>query len=120
MLKGLGSVVMHVQDLDAAKAWYQDVIGHPPYFDEPFYVGFDISGYELGLHPHDGEHPGAGAVVAYWRVDDVSVEYDRLIAKGAKPHFEPVDVGDGIVAASIIDPFGNVLGLMYNPHFQAK
>ncbi|MDP3909203.1 MAG: hypothetical protein Q8Q14_02335 [Gemmatimonadales bacterium] len=32
-----------------------------PYFDEPFYVGFNVGGYELGLNPDiQGVPPGKG------------------------------------------------------------
>ena len=52
MFLGLRTVIYRVRDLAAAKAWYANAFGVQPYFDEPFYVGFDIGGYELGLHPH--------------------------------------------------------------------
>ena len=51
MLLGLRTVMYHVDDLNAAKEWYAQVLGFQPYFDEPFYVGFNVGGYELGLHP---------------------------------------------------------------------
>jgi hypothetical protein len=28
------------------------------------------------------------------------------------------DVGEGILIGSVIDPFGNVLGIIQNPHFK--
>ena len=61
MLQGLRTVIYHVADLDRAKAWYADVIGSAPYFDQPFYVGFNVGGFELGLDPDTSQvAPGGG------------------------------------------------------------
>jgi catechol 2,3-dioxygenase-like lactoylglutathione lyase family enzyme len=111
---GLYTAVYAAPDLDKARAWYADVLGIPPYFSEPFYVGFNVGGFELGLDP-DAE-PFAGAN-AYWGVADARAAYARLIALGAQPAREPQDVGGGVVVASVIDPFGNKLGIVENPHF---
>src|SRR5438093_9345742 len=51
MVRGLGSVIYHVADLHRATTWYTQAFQQEPYFDEPFYVGFNIGGYELGLDP---------------------------------------------------------------------
>jgi hypothetical protein len=32
-------------------------------------------------------------------------------------HEGPVERGPGFVTASMVDPFGNVLGVMYNRHY---
>lgn len=122
MLGGLRTVKVPVRDLAAAKRWYTDVIGHGPYFDEPFYVGFDVGGYELGLVPadEDEDRPGADGVVAFWGVADPEAALARLLALGARPHEGLRDVGGGIVVASVLDPDGNVLGIIRNPHFQVK
>jgi catechol 2,3-dioxygenase-like lactoylglutathione lyase family enzyme len=37
---GLRTEIYHAPDLAKAKAWYSSVLGFPPYFDQPFYVGF--------------------------------------------------------------------------------
>ena len=87
-----------------------------PYFDEPFYVGFNVGGFELGLIP-DGE-PGTSGVQVYWGVPDAEEELSRLTALGAQMH-EPVnDVGGGIKVASVRDPFGNLFSIIENPHFK--
>ena len=115
MFLGLGSAIYPVADLAAAKAWYARVLGCPPYFDQPFYIGFSVGGFELGLMPQGT--PGTHGVRAYWRVPDAATEFERLIELGATS-FEPVmDVGEGIKVASVVDPFGNVLSLIENPHF---
>jgi len=117
MLLGLRTVKYSVTDLERAKAWYTEVVGHGPYFDEPFYVGFNVGGYELGTVPDGGTPLRAEAGVAYWGVSDADAAYARLIALGATPQ-EPVqDVGGGIKAGAVHDPFGNVFGVIENPHF---
>lgn len=117
-LLGLRSAIYHVADLDAAKAWYSQLLGIQPYFDEPFYVGFEVGGYELGLNP-DTSHvqPGAGGGMAYWGVEDADAAFARLIELGAE-EVEPVtDVGGGIRHAIVRDPFDNLFGVIENPHF---
>ena len=117
MFQGLRTVIYHVTDLAKATAWYTQVAGHPPYFNEPFYVGFDVGGYELGLLP-DAQSTDSG-VATYWGTADIDAEHARLIAFGAKSNEEIKDVGDGIRVASVLDPFGNVVGIIENPHFKA-
>ena len=113
---GLRTVAYAAPDLAKAKQWYAKVLGKEPYFDQPFYVGFNVGGYEIGLVPSG--KPGGTGVTAYWGVEDADTEYARLIELGAKPN-EPVkDVGDGIRTATVLDPFGNVFGIIYNPHFK--
>ena len=115
---GLRTAIYPAPDLARGKAWYREVLEREPYFDEPFYVGFSVGGFELGLIP-DGE-PGAAGVQVYWGVPDAAAELARLTALGAEVQ-EPVqDVGGGIKVASVRDPFGNVLGIIENPHFKVE
>jgi predicted enzyme related to lactoylglutathione lyase len=116
MILGLRTAIYPTPDLAKGKEWYRQVLGRDPYFDEPFYVGFSVGGFELGLIP-DGE-PGAAGVQVFWGVADAAAELLRLTALGAAVH-EPVkDVGEGIKVASVKDPFGNLFGIIENPHFQ--
>lgn len=116
MLLGLRTAVYPVQDLAAAKAWYAKVIGHAPYFDQPFYVGFDVGGFELGLVP-DGV-PGTAGPQPLWGVASAVDALARLVDLGAEV-LDPVkDVGEGIRVAAVRDPFGNRFGLIENPHFK--
>lgn len=118
MILGLRSAIYPTPELEEGKAWYSEVLGTPPYFDQPYYVGFSIGGFELGLIP-DGR-PGALGTQAYWGVPDIHSEHARLLRLGAKPN-EPVrEVGEGIKVASVLDPFGNVFCLIQNPHFDPK
>ena len=119
MIKGLGTVIYHVPDLDRAKAWYAAAFAQQPYFDQPFYVGFSIAGYELGLDPNPAAgRPGSGGSVAYWRVDDIDGAVGHFTGAGATVVTAAQDVGDGIKVATVGDPFGNVIGLIENPHFR--
>jgi len=118
MFQGLRTVIYHVNDLAKAKAWYADALGVKPYFDEPFYVGFNVGGYELGLDPDAKDTKQGANVVAYWGVRDVKTTYAELLKKGARKHGEPREVGDGIITATVEDPFGNVFGIIENPHFK--
>jgi predicted enzyme related to lactoylglutathione lyase len=120
MILGLRTAAYPAPDLARTKAWYTEAFGVAPYFDQPFYVGFNIGGFELGLVPDAPLSKPPGGVVAMWGVTDVAAECARLHTLGATVHEEPKDVGDGIVCASVLDPFGNILGLIQNPHFDPK
>ena len=116
---GLRTVIYLVDSIVEAKSWYAKVLGIQPYFDEPFYVGFNVGGFELGLQPAEGTaHRGAGGVTAYWGVDDVAGTYRMLLEAGAAPAEEPTEVGGGIIVATVKDPWGNLLGLIHNPAFK--
>lgn len=117
-LQGLRTAIYLVSDLEKAKNWYADVLGFPPYFDEPFYVGFEVSGYELGLIPEEGSSAKGENIQVYWGVENVEETYKVLIEKGATTHEEPHDVGGGIVVATVKDPWENIFGIIYNPHFK--
>jgi predicted enzyme related to lactoylglutathione lyase len=118
---GLRSGIYHVDDLEGAKKWYASLLGVQPYFDQPFYVGFDVGGFELGLNPNTSHvKPGQGGGVIYWGFTDADAAFARLMELGARP-VEPVsDVGDGIKVAIVLDPFGNLFGVIENPHFGVK
>lgn len=89
-----------------------------PYFDEAFYVGFNIGGYELGLQPDDAHGEKGDHVVAYWGVADVSEAYKKFMDAGALGYEAPQEVGGDIVVAVVKDPWGNAIGLIHNPHFR--
>ncbi|MEO1021521.1 MAG: VOC family protein [Bacteroidota bacterium] len=118
MLKGLRTVIYPAPDLQKAKGWYQDLLGYGPYFEEEYYVGFNVGGYELGLQPERA--PGADGSILYWGVDSIYTAWDSLILKGASPHEEIMHVGGEVYVATLLDPFGNVLGIIQNPNFKAE
>jgi catechol 2,3-dioxygenase-like lactoylglutathione lyase family enzyme len=112
--EGLRTVIYPAPDLAAAKAWWRAYLGIEPYFDEPFYVGFEVAGYELALLPDADPADGA---LTYWGVADVAAAVDAAIASGATEHVPVSEVGGGIVTATVRTPPGTILGLIYNPHF---
>jgi len=116
---GLRTAKYCAPDIAAAKAWYSKVLESKPYFDEPFYVGFNVGGFELGITPEadaQKERPEAG--IAYWGVADADAAYRRLISLGATDFEKVADVGGGISIGAVRDPFGNILGVIQNPHFK--
>ncbi|MCF8368044.1 MAG: VOC family protein [Bacteroidales bacterium] len=116
---GLRTCLYVVPDLNEAKTWYTKAFETKPYFDEPFYVGFNIGGYELGLLPEEKDYSErTDNVVMYWGVVEVEPVFDRLISIGASLHEEPHSVGGPLIVASVKDPWGNVIGLIYNPAFK--
>lgn len=117
MFNGLRTAIYHVDDIDRAKQWYSDLLGIKPYFDQPFYVGFNVGGYELGLHPDDSSAGEGNSVVVYWGVDDAHAAFKWALERGAEEVEDPRDVGEGILVASVRDPFGNIFGIIQNPHF---
>jgi predicted enzyme related to lactoylglutathione lyase len=118
MVKGLGTVIYRVTDLASAKAWYARAFQQTPYFDQPFYVGFNIGGYELGLDPDpSGGKTGPGGSVAYWRVPAIEDAVRHFVSAGAAIVAPAQDVGEGIKVATVSDPFGNLIGLLENPQF---
>ena len=115
MFLGLRTVVYPAPDLAAAKEWWSGVLGIQPYFDEPFFVGFNPGGYELGLDP--AADPAAGPRT-YWGVRSVDAAAQQLLDAGAVP-VEPVaDVGDGIRLGTFRTPDGSILGVIENPVFE--
>jgi len=112
--EGLRTVIYATPDLDASKRWWTALLGIEPYFDQPFYVGFHVAGYELALMP-DAD-PADGAIV-YWGVRDVAEAVTTAEAAGSTEHSPLADVGDGIVTATVRTPDGSILGLIHNPNF---
>jgi predicted enzyme related to lactoylglutathione lyase len=123
MLRGLTTVSFFADDLDAAAGWYGELLGFAPYFQRPGYVEFRVGDYEHELGIVDRRYAPAGALatpggeIVYWHVDDLAATVERLIALGAT-EYGPIRVrGEGFVTASVVDPFGNVLGVMQNRHY---
>jgi predicted enzyme related to lactoylglutathione lyase len=123
MLRGLATITYWAAEHAAATRWYARLLGVEPYFERPGYAEFRLGDYqhELGLidsryapRPPAGE---PGGVIAYWHVDDVAATLERLQSMGARV-YEPLTVrGEGFTTASVVNPFGNILGVMYNQHY---
>ncbi|MEV4299519.1 VOC family protein [Microbispora rosea] len=128
MLRGLTTVNFWADDVEEATRWYAEVLGVEAYFERRGPDGrLAYAEFRLGDHRHElgiidrryAPHPTAepaGAVV-YWHVDDLTAVLDRLLSMGAKQHEAPTERGPGFVTASVADPFGNILGIMYNAHY---
>ena len=115
---GLRTTIYKVDDLKKAVDWYSKVFDTKPYFEAPTYVGFNIKGYELGLMPETYSSKKIDNVLSYWGVDDIESSYKRLLDFGGVSHEAPVNVGGEITMASVLDPWQNVIGLIYNPEFK--
>ncbi len=129
MFRGMSTVSYYAEDMTAAKKWYADLLGVGPYFERsgpdgaPAYFEFRIGDYqhELGVidqrfASHAVTNDPAGAVV-FWHVDDLAASHERLLSMGAVENDPITERGEGFVTASVVDPFGNILGIMYNPHY---
>lgn len=137
-LRGLSTVNLYADDVAAAQRWYTEFLGVEPYFFNPpqpappMYVEFRLGElqHELGIvdrrfAPSAGEgaavtgdsSTAAAQPITYWHVDDVEAVLARLLELGAAPHQPVIERGPGFVTASVVDPFGNVLGIMFNRHF---
>ncbi len=118
---GLRTTIYKVAEIDKAKKWYSAAFETEPYFDEPFYVGFNIGGYELGLLPEDNPTTEKQAtVLTYWGVNNIEQVYTHLVKMGATENEKPQNVGGDIMTATVKDPWGNVIGIIYNPEFKLK
>src|ERR1700686_931170 len=113
-LLGLRTVIYPSPDLDASKAWWVALLGVAPYFDETFYVGFSVGGYELGLLPTADPADGA---LTYWGVADAGAPVAASTAQGATEHTPPSEGGDDIGTATVRSPQGAIVGFISNPHF---
>ena len=128
MLQGLCTVSFYADDVPAARDWYTGLLGIEPYFvrpaeGPPVYVEYRIGDHEheLGIIDRRFAPPGRpdrpGGAIVYWHVDDVESAFQRLLSMGATAYEQPVERGPGFVTASVVDPFGNLLGVMYNSHY---
>jgi catechol 2,3-dioxygenase-like lactoylglutathione lyase family enzyme len=113
-LLGLRTVIYPAADLSASKAWFTNLLGTPPYFDQPFYVGFNVGGYELGIDP---DAPLSDGPVAHWGVPDAATALTDLLSAGATARSPVREVGDGIRVASVLEPARSILAIIENPHF---
>jgi predicted enzyme related to lactoylglutathione lyase len=120
MFQGLRTVIYHVEDLEKAKQWYREASDVEPYFDEPFYVGFNVRGFELGLDPDVSGVTKGNNAVAFWGVEDARASFERLLEIGATKQMEVNEVGGGILVATVEDPFGNIIGIIENPSFKIQ
>jgi hypothetical protein len=116
-LLGLRTIIYPSANLEADKKWWIETLGFNPYFDQPFYVGFDVGGHELGLDPNAKLEDGPRT---YFGVDNVQEAIEILVKQGCAIHEEPTETGNDIIVAAAKKPNGQLIGLIYNPHFKQK
>lgn len=116
MFLGLRTIIYPAPDLEAAKRFYTGLLGFEPYFDEAFYVGFSVAGYELALDPNGAVEDGP---VTYWGVGDADEGLAWLTSQGTTERSSVQEVGGGIRVATATDPFGSIVGIIENPHFES-
>jgi predicted enzyme related to lactoylglutathione lyase len=116
MFLGLRSLIHPAPDLPAAKAFHTAMLGKEPYFDEPFYVGYSVGGFEFGLWP--AGDPAVGPVT-YWGVTDIEAALAHVVRLGAVPRGGISDVGEATRMVDVAAPTGDIFGLIENPHFAA-
>ena len=114
-LSGLRTVIYAAPDLDAAKVWWTELLGFGPYFDQPFYVGYEVAGYELGLLP-DGDP--RSSPWTYWGVEDCQVAVAAAVALGATVEAAPDEKGEGSITSSVRTPDGSIVGFIYHTQFR--
>ncbi|WP_206796640.1 VOC family protein [Amycolatopsis sp. MtRt-6] len=124
MLRGMATVTYYAEDHQAAKAWYTEFLGVEPYFEVPGYFEFRIGDYQHEFGVIDRKHAPfthtePGGEVVRWHVDDLEATFARLLELGATEYEPIIERGPGFVTASVVDPFGNVLGIMTNAHYLA-
>lgn len=127
-LRGMATVSFWADDVKAAREWYTELLGVTPYFERPdagnpSYIEFRFGDlqHELGIIDRKfspkGASSGPGGAVLFWHVDDINATLQRLLSMGAKEYEPLIHREAGFITASVVDPFGNVLGIMYNPHY---
>lgn len=122
-LRGFATVNFYAADHAAARKWYTEFLGIEPYFERPGYVEFRVGDYQHELGIIDAKYipkaaaAGPGGSIMYWHIDDLSAVREKLISMGAREYEPILERGAGFITASVIDPFGNVLGIMRNPHY---
>lgn len=100
------SLVIPVSDLDATKAVYTALLGSP-HTDEPYYVGYNINGFEVALNPAGG----SGGPVAFADVEDLDETRATLLAAGATERDAPRQVAPDARVCVLADADGNPIGL---------
>lgn len=127
MLRGLCTINYYAADLTAAKQWYSDLLGVEPYYQRPGYIEFRIGDYqaELGIIDRQYYHGGPDApnkpagAITFWHVDDINATLERITGLGGTVYIPPRDFGNNFIVAAALDPFGNIVGVMENPHYLA-
>ncbi|NEM07532.1 VOC family protein [Geodermatophilus normandii] len=125
-LRGIASITYWADDVAAAADWYTEVLGTGPVFTRPGpggrlgYAAFAIDeGTRLAIATSATAPPGAatepGGAIGHWTVDDLDAVLAKLTSMGAKEWMPPTPHGP-VVSVAVVDPFGNVVGLISTTH----
>lgn len=125
ILRGIATISIWAADHAKAVSWYSELLKMKPYFERPGYAEFRVGDYETELGIIDSNYASylafpdkpAGAVV-YWQVDDIQAMFAKLLTMNSLELEASKDRGNGFTTATVVDPFGNILGIMQNPHYQ--
>ena len=129
MFRGFATLNFYADDLAAAREWYAQLLGEEAYYAfppppaAPAYVEFRVGddGDELGFidrrYAPTGMPKVPGGAVMHWHVDDLPATLATLLSMGATEYGPVTERGSGFTTASVVDPFGNILGIMHNPHY---
>jgi predicted enzyme related to lactoylglutathione lyase len=127
-LRGMATVSFFADDIKAARKWYSELLGTDPYFERPDTINPAYIEFRIGDHQHElgiidkkfapqSSISSPGGAVVFWHVDDIEGMLEKVKSMGAR-EYEPLTKREaGFITASVLDPFGNILGLMYNPHY---
>ena len=129
-LRGFATLNFWADDVPAAAAWYAEFLGVEPYFSRPgpdgrpAYVEFRIGDYQARARHHrqsvrarPARRPSPAAR-SCTGTSTTSRPPSRGCCRWAPPSTSRSPrAATGFVTAAVVDPFGNVLGVMYNPHY---
>ena len=121
-LIGVATLSIWADDHGAAVKWYTRQFGIHPYYERQGYAEFRVgeAQTELGIIDKRFGPPQSApsGVIVYWAVTDVAAKLKELKQEGAQEYQPLQDRGNGFITTTVVDPFGNILGIMQNPHFQ--
>lgn len=129
MFRGIANANFVADDVPQAIAWYTTLMDQPPYFVRPVSGPAEYAEWRFGddedelavmLSTYRPVLPQPGGALVSLHIDDIRAACERLRELGAQ-EFDPVTKrGEGWWSASVVDPFGNLLGLIQSPHWAGK
>jgi len=113
-LETIGQIAVNVNNLDAAVAFYRDILGMNFLFQFPGLAFFDCNGVRLLLDElADWKHPSS---ILYYKVDDIQAAHQSLMSKGVEfteaPHLVAKMPDHDLWMAFFKDSSENILAIM--------
>jgi len=109
LLRKIDCVMIGVEDLDAARQFYERVLGLEPLWSHGHSVALGMPESDAEIVIHDPNIPRECKV--HYLVDDVKAAVTMLSTEGCKIIVPPFQIRIGLCAV-VSDPFGNVLNLL--------